>query len=373
MNFTSANFELYLKKLDEIKKKFREDTNEEEDKNIDEFDLKDDDEKNDYNSKVKNDEKSKKDENINNKNLKKKKQNKIQQQKIKNKRIISNFLFKTNIFLIIKFGIIFLLSTSYYITTIITTIKMKNNYIYFDTIIEEINAAYYEYYKIFIMFKEQIDNISISGNYSEIIIPEDSEIGRPKLGKALIYIIKSSKYSKDNIEIFEKLYNDDACEVLTDNEEDYQICKFLLSSILSKGFEQAIVQISSIITSVIDELKSLKENKTLEDIYNNNLSIFSGYDDFMEYYMFGAYLQTQNIFKEFRIDERSYMINGNKIILLIFCIIYIILFIFLLCYIYSYKEFTCSFLSFIGIIPSKYIADDNEFYKKVLCLDPYYD
>ena len=373
MNFTSSNFELYLKKLDEIKKKFREDTNEEEDKNIDEFDLKDDDEKNDYNSKVKNDEKSKKEENINNKNLKKKKQNKIQQQKIKNKRIISNYLFKTNIFLIIKFGIIFLLSTSYYITTIITTIKMKNNYIYFDSIIEEINTAYYNYYNIFIMFKEQIDNISISGKYSEIIIPEDNEIERPRLGKALIYIIKSSKYSKDNIEIFEKLYNDDACEVLTDNEEDYQICKFLLSSILSKGFEQAIVQISSIITSVIDELKSLKENKTLEDIYNNNLSIFSGYDDFMEYYMFGAYLQTQNIFKEFRIDERSYMINGNKIILLIFCIIYIILFIFLLCYIYSYKAFTCSFLSFIGIIPSKYIADDNEFYKKVLCLDPYYD
>ena len=372
MNFTSANFELYLKKLDEIKKKFRDDTNEEEDKNVDEFDLRDDiEEKNEYNSKLKNDEKSKKEENINSKSLKKKKQNKIQQQKLKNKRIISNYLCKINVILIFKFGIIFLLSTSYYITTMITTSKMKNNYNDFDSIIEEINVAYSDYFKIFLLFKDQIDIIEKTENYSLFNIPEDYKIERPKLGKALIYIIKSSKYSKDNIEIFETLYNEDACKVLTNNNEEYQICKNILSSILSKGFEQAIVQISSIITSVIDELKSLKENKTLDDLYNNSY-VFEGYELFMEYYMFRAYLTTQNIFKEFRIDERKYINNRNKIILLIYCIIYIILFFILLLYIYRYKYFAGAFLSFIGIIPPKYMADDNEFYMKVIGLNPFY-
>ena len=38
INFTSTSFDEYLKKLDELKKKFRDDTNDDEDKNGDELD-----------------------------------------------------------------------------------------------------------------------------------------------------------------------------------------------------------------------------------------------------------------------------------------------------------------------------------------------
>ena len=39
INFSSSNFDDYLKNLEELKKKFRDDTNDEEDKNIDEPDI----------------------------------------------------------------------------------------------------------------------------------------------------------------------------------------------------------------------------------------------------------------------------------------------------------------------------------------------
>ena len=372
MNFVSSGFELYLKKLDEIKKKFRDETNEEDEKNIDEFELKDEmDEKNEYNSKVKNDDKSKKEEHSNNKSLKKKKQNKIQQQKIKNKRVISDYFFKTNIILILKFGIIFLLSTTYYISSIIINIKTKNSYFIFDSNIEEINKSYLSYYEIFLRFEEQIEILERTKKISELEIPDDNGIIRKKFGNYLNYIIKSSKYSKENLDLFEKLYNENACEVITENEINKEFCQNVLSSILSKGLEQAIVQLSAIITNVIDELRSLKENNNLKDMYKNN-SVFFGYDIFMEYYMFNSFLITESIFEKFNNDEKSAIIKIDKINLFIFCIIYLILFCFLLFYIYLYKKFTGGFLSFIAIIPSKYIADDNDFYKQVIDLEPFY-
>ena len=367
MNFASPNFESYLKKLDEVKKKFRDETNEEEDKNIDDFDLKEEDEK--YNSKVKGEDKNKKDDD--NKNLKKKKQNKIQQQKLKNKRVISDYLFKKNIFLILKFGIIFLLSTSYYITSIIINIKMKNNYYIFDLTAEEIGNVYFDYFKIFLIFEQQLENLGRTKDIKQLKIPDDNKIDRLKFGNSLIYIIKSSKYSEGNLEKFEKLYNEDACQIIISNETERNVCRSLLSSILSKGFKQAIVQISTIITNVIDELKSLKETKTLNDIYKEN-SIFLGYDIFMEYYMFKAFIITGGIFEQFNNDEKSIIIKVYRIILVIFFVIYLILFFFFLFYNYQYKDFTRSFLSFIGIMPPQYLADDDEFYKRVIHLDKFY-
>jgi hypothetical protein len=368
MNFTSAKFELYLKKLDEVKKKFRDDSNEEEEK-IDDFEQ---DEKNEYNSRKLTDENNKKEENINNKTLKKKKQNKILQQKIKNKRIISDHLFKINMFLIIKFGTIFLLSTAYYIAIFIITTRMKNNYLKFDNIFESIDELYYNYYEIFLKFKEQIERFERKREKSKFIIPKDSEIERPKFGNSLMNIIRSSKYSEESLLIFEKLYNDNACEILTGNEEEYEICKNLFSSVLSKGFEQAIVHINDLITNVIDELNSLKENKNLSDIYKED-TITSNYELFMEYYMLKAFFETQKIFNNFKNDEKLYIKKVIKINLIIFSIVYLIISILLLVFIYSYKDFTGRFLCFIGIIPPKYIADDNEFYQQVIGLDPYYE
>ena len=184
-------------------------------------------------------------------------------------------------------------------------------------------------------------------------------------------IIKNPKYSKEYLEMFESLYNDNACKILTNNEAEYEVCRNVLSSILTKGLEQSIVHLNNIITTIINDLNALKQNKTLDDIYEEN-TIFSDYEVFMEYYMLIAFLKTQNIFDSFKNDEKLYIYNISKIILSVFFIVYLILFILLLVYIYSYKDFTGCFLSFIGIIPPKYMADDDEFYQQVIGLDPFY-
>ena len=370
MNFSSQNFEIYLKKIEEVKKNFRDDSNDnvdedEDEKNMEENEIKDE---NENNSKTKTD---KKDDNTDTKDSKKKKQNKIQQQRMKNKRVISDYLCKINVKKILKFGIIFLLSTTYYLTSIIVTIKMKQNYLQFDAIIDQINNVYFDYFKIFLIFKDQLEKYDRTQNKSNIIIPDDNEIERPKLGETLMNIIKNPKYSKEYLEMFESLYNDNACKILTNNEAEYEVCRNVLSSILTKGLEQSIVHLNNIITTIINDLNALKQNKTLDDIYEEN-TIFSDYEVFMEYYMLIAFLKTQNIFDSFKNDEKLYIYNISKIILSVFFIVYFILFILLLVYIYSYKDFTGCFLSFIGIIPPKYMADDDEFYQQVIGLDPFY-
>ena len=227
---------------------------------------------------------------------------------------------------------------------------------------------FYEHYKIFLDFKEQIEIYLRTNDKSKFIIKPDNEIERPNFGKSLINIIKNNKYSKKNLEVFEKLYNENGCEIITESDSDYQMCKNILSSILSKGFEQAIVQLNAIITNIVNELNSINY---INELYKLN-SIFFGYEIFMEYYMFKAFTITQNILNNFRSDEQLSILNLNKTILLFFSIIYIILFILVLFYIYSYKDFTRNFLCFIGIIPPEYMADDNEFYKQVIGLEPFY-
>ena len=370
MNFNSQNFEIYLKKIEEVKKNFKDDSNDnidedEDEKNMEENELKDE---NENNSKTKTD---KKDDNADTKDSKKKKQNKIQQQRMKNKRVISDYLCKINVKKILKFGIIFLLSTTYYLTSIIVTLKMKQNYLQFDAIIDQINNVYFDYFKIFLIFKDQLEKYDRTQNKSNILIPDDNDIERPKMGETIMNIIKNTKYSKEYLEMFENLYNDNACKILTQNEEEYNVCKNVLSSILTKGLEQSIVHLNNIITTIINDLNALKQNKTLDDIYQEN-TIFSDYEVFMEYYMLIAFLKTQEIFDSFKNDEKLYIYNISKIILSIFFIVYFILFIMLLVYIYSYKDFTGCFLSFIGIIPPKYMADDDEFYQQVIGLDPFY-
>ena len=365
MNFVSEKFELYLQKINEIKKKFGQDRN-----------IEDDDDKNnnnleEFNDRDENEEKDKKEENINQKN-EKSKQSKIMKQKLKNKIIISNYLCKLSIYFIAIFGIIFLFSFLYYITTILLNKKLKNNYLEFDNEIEKINDLYLDCFKIFALFKEELEKYERTENKSKIEIPSDNDIIRPKIGNAILILGQNSKYSKENLAIFNQLYSGNACEILVENDIEKKLCQNILSSILNKGLEEAIIQVNNlIITKIIDELNSLNNNKTLYQIYNEFTS-FSDYEFFMNYIMILAFFKTQNIFNDFREDEKLYINKINRIILISFFMFYSILFFFLLFYIYSYKSYTGHFLSFIGIIPPKYIADDNEFYSQVIGLAPFY-
>ena len=303
----------------------------------------------------------------------KKKQSKIIQQKIKNKKIISHSICKLNIYFIVIFAIIFLISFSYYIGIIFLTKKLKHNYMEFDSNIDAINDFYLKNYQIFIQFKEQLEKFEKTGNKSDFEIPSAQNLIGPKLNNSLNNLMKYIKNSEQTITMFNNIYEGNACEILIEEEnEKKRICQNILSTLITKGFEQVVNQINSIlITNVIDDLQSLKINRTIYDIYNK-YSIFIDYELFINYFMFLGFLKTQTIFDEFRKNQKIYIQNNSKIFLFLFFIIYIFLFIFLIIYIYSYKTYTGCFLSFIGIVPPKFLADDKEFYSQVIGLDPFY-
>ena len=367
INFSSSNFEDYLKKLEELKKKFRDDSNDEEEKNPDELDNGVDDiEGKNENSKDNNDINIKKNfaNNKENPKNKKNKQNKIQQQKLKKKKIMSDYFIKYNIYFGIKLSILFFISSSFFFITLFSTSNMKKNYRVFDSTIEEINLIFYNSFKVFMTFKEQITIFQFTKERAILEFPYDYEISRPKVGNAVINLIKNSKYSNEYINKLELLFSVNACEALTQNKTEYNFCENIFSSILTKGLAQAIVQMGLIITSCIDELNGLRNNTNLTDLYNMKSS-YSNYEMFVGYYMLEAFLLTQKAFEVFRNNEKYNIYTIINVIMAIYLIFFIILTIYFIYFTYSYKKIENSFLNFIGILPSKFIIDDESFFKAI--------
>jgi len=368
INFSSISFDEYIKNLDELKKVIRNETDNEEDKNMDEFDIKE----GDINDNVDDDSKNKNNENYkkeytSNKNQKKNKQSKLQQQKLKKKIIMSKYFHKLNSFFALKIGFIFIVSVLYFALTMIVTSYMKENYKKFNSIVQQVNEVYFNSFEIFLFLKEQIEKIFNSNDQSDIYIPDDSDIEKPKLGNALMYLFNNKKYSEESLTLIKTLYNDNACEVLCHDKYEKDFCLNAFSSILTKGMEQAIVQMDIIITNCIDELNSLKYNNTLYNIYNE--SNFFNYEIFVGHFMLFSFIRTQDIFDSFRKDEKRNISYTNKNILIVFVIIYFFLVILMIYLILSYKNVINSFFNFIGIIPTKFIIDDGNLYKEIIKLE----
>jgi hypothetical protein len=243
---------------------------------------------------------------------------------MKKKKIMSEYFIKFNIYFGIKIGIIFLFSNVYFFATIINAENMRKGYKQFDATLEQVNQVFFESFEIFLILKEQIVSFYDTGDRDKLNIPKDSEIIRPKFGNALMNIIGNSKYEGESLDFINKLFNDNACEILTQDSSDYEYCENLFSSILTKGIEQATVQMSIILSNCIDELVSLKKYNNFNNIFLSNTSYYN-YEIFMGYYMYNSFILTQTTFKDFRNKEKS---SVNKSIF-IYLFVYSIFFLFL--------------------------------------------
>jgi hypothetical protein len=254
----------------------------------------------------------------------------------------------------------------YFITTIILFNNFKKEYIVFDDSLVQINSIYLNIYKTLLIFKREIENLVNDTNY-EIVIPDDAEITQPKLGNTLFNILHNSKYTTEYVDKLKLLYNENACKILTESSSDDKYCGNIFSSVLLKGLDQAIVQLSIIINNCIDELKALKNTKDLKTMYSIG-NYYYNYETLVGYYIFNSFLITKDIFSVFREDETTYIINIQQAISIVFTI-FDILVIMLCCYfIYTYKKEGNSFWNFIGILPNKFISDDENFYDSVIKL-----
>jgi hypothetical protein len=239
----------------------------------------------------------------------------------------------------------------------------------FDDSITEIEELYYTSFKIFLSFKYELEKFQADPNY-KISILSGKEIQLQNFGNTLNDLTQNRIYSEQNKEELTQLYNGDLCSILfREGSHDLDNCKIFLSSILLKGMEQAIIQISVIINNVIDELSLITNLDDFNNTVYGNDTNFKKYELFTQYYLLLSYLKNDEIVDKLRNDETK---NASKLttnIIIIFFVIFILLFILLCYFIFMYKYTYNSLFNFIAILSVKFISDDEKFYEKIIELD----
>ena len=381
INFNSPNFEVYLKNLEDLKKKLKNYKNDEDENNLDELELEmeaksneDSKKKNSKNKEEKNKKLKKTKEGTDNKskyNQKKgSKQNKLQLQRLRKKKVMSFYFYKENILFAVKISLILICFVSYFVVSFLVFKAYYNNFLEFDEITNNMEELYYQSFKTFLEFKSQLASFETNTSYF-MELPDGKDIQIPNFGNILNELTQNRMYSEKNKNTLNQLYNGDMCKLLfnrTDSEE-YTICKEFLSSILLKGMEQAIIQMGVLINSVIDEISLVYDSNSFKELVWGNITNFKKYELFVEYFLYYAYLENEEIFNGLRNDQTHYYSNLTMEILIIYFIGYLFLFILLCYFIFQYKYIYVSLFNFCAILSLKSILDDEYLYQKILELE----
>ena len=371
INFNSTNFEGYLKNLEEIKKKLQNDNlNEEEEK--DDMDINDLDSK--KNSKEENEKESKM---ISHKKLKTKKkdQNKIGKmikQKNNKYKIMSSFFIKINIFLGVKILLIMITSLSYYILSELIEISKKNEFYNFDTISNDIIGVFKESYDVFIKFKKELENFENNLEKCKVRnkilykldLPDVETIKNPRFGNNIIQISSDFGFKGKNLENFVLLFSENACSVLAHTNLEKLACS-AFSDFLFHGMVQCVSKISSMFGRIIEELNSINDDGSKFKVIFNK-SNFHNFEIFIEYYYEKTVFYTEEIFKDLRHEKLDQILYIFKNVIIIYVIATLASFFILFYLIYSLHNTINTFLYFIGILPFKYLSEDEKFYKEVI-------
>jgi hypothetical protein len=283
---------------------------------------------------------------------------------------MSFHFYKENILFAIKTSFILICFVSFFVVSFLVYKEYLKSYLEFDNATNNVENLYYESFRIFLVFKAELEKYQSKKDYNSTI-PLSKDIQMPNFGNILNDLSQNSIYSKKNKDILTQLYNGDLCLLLFNNitSKDYQFCKEFLSSILLKGMEQTIIQMSVMVNSVIDELSLIEDESGFNNTINGNTTNFKKYEFFVEYYLLLSYLKNQEIFNGLRIDETKYFSKLTMEILIIYLVIYLILFILLCFVIFMYKYVYNSLFNFIAILAIKFISDDEYFYKRIIELE----
>ncbi len=426
--FHSNNFDNYIKYLEELKKKLRNDNGDDE-----QSELKNDSNENQvhnetsFNREEKNIEKklmketTKNDSNndsiekdkLKEKNKRKNKrkmhgrQSKIQQQKNEKIQIMAKYFTLFSIILSIKLCTTLIISMLYYIVILLFYNKTKNNLLSIDNITSNIVGIFRESGLVFSILKNQtlylenfeiekqkyinqikngiISNITIKNktytidnieelnslNYS-LIIPSTSELYINKIGNILMPLVSGSEY-KGNKSPYGQLYTlyySDMCQLLYSNVPSILAnCNSFWSGIMKQGLEQTITQLGIELNTILEDFIQINQgNKTLIQI-NDISGALGQIEVFVNYFFLNAYSKTSQLFYLIKKDKKN---NFRKLciyinIIFIFC--NLVLMFIMVFFIYSGKHNLNSFLNFIGIFPIQYLSEDENFYKETLKLE----
>lgn len=339
--------------------------------------------------------------NIHKKNSKKRVKN-YQEEKIE---IMGRYFLKWNLFFCIKVIVILLLSASYYLVVSLIDNNTLTSMLSFDSTTNSIEGVYKESFLIYFNLKKELASyadfellkqatarsfdlnpnatVNFNGNqfsskaqllfYASYKMNLPLQLNTPKIGTLLMPIINTDlTEASDTINNLNNLYNLDACSVIFSKEievAEYSLCARFWSSILLKGMEQSITQMSVVITSVLDDLHSLNQNsKNLYQVLAEG-STFNNYEQFVELYLFRSYMRTVLIFRKLNQINLDFIYNTYRSIMIGYICFVFILFWLLYYFVHKSKYIFNTFMNFIGILPVKFLLEDPALYKEILRLE----
>ena len=421
MNLDSKEYEEYLKHFEELKYKLKNDDNDDPQKTLEKdetLEISDDhiiqENKNEQNNMAEKNNKQKKggkvnrdkekrenndnDENDLSKNEEKKrkeeiskrkekihkreKQKKIkllEQKKLKIRKMLEIIIAK-NLINSLKIILSVIVGITYYIIHSVYSKSKINSFTTFNIIIESIETVFTDSFIIYLNFKiellyyidyyhrnaEQIKNNTLK-NYTLSIITNKNYTS-PDFNNYIMEILNDFEEDEGNSTeaIIYKLYNKDACQILYNlNSSNYNECRVFWSGVISKGLEQAIIEMGnqfSILISLFSLINTGEEKieKLLED------DIWKNFDLFMTTYLYNSFEKSHYYFNNLRL---RYLEQNKKIFKTIFFTYLIINFIIALIiffFAYSVVVFFNTFLNFIAIIPVKILIENKDINQEIL-------
>ena len=418
--FRNYKFEIYLKYLDELKRKLRKDNGEEEEKNQEDEKFSSNNNNNNEENKISEQNETKKFDKIKRKNSnlngnekkkKKTKINKIFQQKQEKYNIMKTYFRKSNIILSIKLNFILILGMSYYIFINLIYMDKRNDFFeynknsglleytflnifitFLNIKIELINYINFEVVKKYYInsFNSNIftslnfsDNFYTTENYTLInnlkylmVIP--SSINSTSYSKDLTNLLNGNE-NKNYYKIIYKLFYGNSCEIIIDGdktiEDNVLLLKFCLelwSGILKKGLEQGITQQYIELVSVIELLNNTNNGKANFYEISNLPSTLYYLDFFLTVYFYKAFIIVDENLENIRINKVSEIKKILNFISIVYTIFIGFLFVIGIIFINNNYKMLISFFNFILIIPVEYLSEDENFYSEILKLENYF-
>ena len=374
INFNSKKFDNYLKNLDDIKKKFQNENKMEEEK--DELDINDSDIDNSrkIEENEKKDLKNSKSAIKKKKNSKKKNPNKdgkILKQRNNKFKSMTSFFIKTSIFLVIRILFLMIISLIFYIISMAYELKAKNNFLYFNSINADIIGTYKESFKIFLGIRNELVKFENSlvkcepgeNNVYKLDLEKIKSKNFPNFHNCILQIKSDFDLTGKNLDDFILLYDENIYEALFAGKDEINWYSVYINGILSKGMEQSFTEISSVYLTIIQEIDFLNGNATLfKDFFNKNHLL----ELFIQFLYQKAAIYSDENFEAFREEILEDHILMMKIVLIIYLYLTFLITLILLYIVQKANILLMDFLNFFGILPLKYLTEDEKLYNEII-------
>ena len=408
INFQNEDFDAYLKYLQDLKKKLKNESTEHDEEKDDE----------NYKSSHKDSERTKKNkfdkdkkresiqEKPDNMKYKSKKNKRIKilklyQKKAEKKNIMSKYFLRKNLISGYKIGSICIFAMLYYLIIYFLYNSQKTKYINIDNIEGEIISSalntfldyiqikheIYEYSTYYIQLKECL-NIFNDNNessciidYKEYTIENISNIHfKFELNNLNIYNIKEkgnlmiNLINDDNMNIntikgkLAQIHIGDMCKSLHDyNNINYTECSLYWDSIISQGLKQSIIYAESVLKRIVTIFEEYNDNND-ENKLTDTINEFYSVEIYIMKYYFPAVRYEIWLFNLFKNDKINFMLAIFNFIVYLSIVEIITLYVILMISLFQMKA-TNSLMNFVVIFPLRYVHENNDFYNDIINLN----